>query len=128
MTKKNFNRSASGKAGDVKSGKDAGAKMGNYHIELAHAAGADIMTQMLATGHFKEKLTHWVEAQTGIRPDVQVTSDGNGKEALSVYASADFMKKIEAEFKNDIAKIERIKSWSELPPEQQEPWRRGPKP
>lgn len=103
----------------------AGAKMGNYHIDLAYPAGADVMTEMLQAGHFKEKLTHWVEEQTGIRPDVQVF-DNNGKQAISVYASAAFMKKIEAEFGSEISKIERIKSWSELPPEEREPWHRKP--
>ena len=103
----------------------ASPKMGNYHIDLAYPAGIEIMDEMLAAGHFKEKLTHWVEQQTGIRPDVQIF-DNNGKQAISVYASSAFMKKIDAQFGNEIAKIERIAAWSELPPEQREPWHRKP--
>jgi hypothetical protein len=99
-------------------------QLGNYHIELACAENAGIFEQMTISGGFKRALEQWVGSETGCLPDVQCIDHILSRPAVSVCCTESFMRKIETRFADDIAKVTRIKSIGELPPEQQEPWNR----
>lgn len=101
----------------------ASDKLHVYKITATLPKGADVMDTLLATGHFKERLSNWIAAETGFKPDIELVDYGaNG--AMTLVCTAGAMKKVEAAFGAQIASVEKLPGYSDIPPSQRGP--RGP--
>ncbi|MDI1227089.1 MAG: hypothetical protein PSY14_05340 [bacterium] len=98
-------------------------KLNIYKITAALPAGTDVMGTLLATGHFREKLSHWIAAETGFKPDIELVDYG-ATGAVTLVCTAGAMKKVEAAFGTQIASVEKLPTYSDIPPSQRGP--RGP--
>lgn len=99
MTRKNFNSQSAN-------------QLSNYHIELNYPKDADNRTQLLLSANFKGTLAEWIGNETGVLPDIQPLANGLG---VSIHATAGFMKKIEAQFPQEIAHVTKVPARGKQP-------------